>query len=193
MEQMQTQELISALVDGQLQGEAFARGVELATADARSRETWAIYHLIGDVVRSGENGVGSEPTAFVARLQQRLASEQPVGRPSRSDEPVARPRPEAANDSSFRWKVLAGFASVAAVGAIAWSVASTMPAKPDGAQLAQRGNGNSIVLTSGARGVMIRDPQLDELLAAHRQLGGASALQMSAGFVRNAGFESTGR
>ena len=30
MEQMQTQELISALADGQLQGEPFARGVECA-------------------------------------------------------------------------------------------------------------------------------------------------------------------
>ena len=189
MEQMQTQELISALVDGQLQGQAFARGVELATADARSRATWATYHLIGDVLRSGENGVASEPSAFVARLQQRLASEHPVGPPSRSEDPVVRPRPEAANDSSFRWKVLAGFASVAAVGAIVWSVVAALPAKPDGAQLAQRGNAPA--LASGA--VMIRDPQLDELLAAHRQLGGASALQMSAGFVRNAAFESTGR
>jgi sigma-E factor negative regulatory protein RseA len=191
MEQMQTQELISALADGQLQGEAFARGVELATADARSRETWATYHLIGDVLRSGENAVGSEPAAFVARLQQRLASEQAAGAPLRSDQAPTPARREAANDSSFRWKVLAGFASVAAVSAIAWSVLSTVPAKPDGAQLAQRANGT--VLTSGARGVMIRDPQLDELLAAHRQLGGASALQMSAGFVRNAAFESNGR
>ena len=191
MEQMQTQELISALVDGQLQGEAFAHGVELATADARSRDTWATYHLIGDVLRSGENAVGSAPAAFVARLQQRLATERPVGAPLAAGEAVARRRPEAANDSSFRWKVLAGFASLAAVSAIAWSVVSTLPAKPDGAQLAQRGNGT--VLTSSGRGVMIRDPQLDELLAAHRQLGGASALQMSAGFVRNATFESSGR
>ena len=40
---------------------------------------------------------------------------------------------------------------------------------------------------------MIRDPQLDELLAAHRQLGGASALQMPAGFLRNATFEGPTR
>ncbi len=36
---------------------------------------------------------------------------------------------------------------------------------------------------------MIRDPRLDELLAAHRQLGNStSALQMPAGFLRNATF-----
>jgi len=36
---------------------------------------------------------------------------------------------------------------------------------------------------------MIRDPQLDALLAAHRQFGGTSALQMPAGFLRRATFE----
>ena len=39
---------------------------------------------------------------------------------------------------------------------------------------------------------MLRDPRLDELLAAHRQLGGA-ALQMPSGFLRNATFEGPGR
>ena len=34
--------------------------------------------------------------------------------------------------------------------------------------------------------VMLRDPRLDELLAAHRQMGGTSALQKPAGFFRNA-------
>ena len=41
--------------------------------------------------------------------------------------------------------------------------------------------------------VMLRDPRLDELLAAHKQYGGATALQMPAGFLRNATFESPSR
>ena len=41
--------------------------------------------------------------------------------------------------------------------------------------------------------LMIRDPHLDELLAAHRQFGGTSALQAPAGFLRNAAFEGPGR
>jgi len=40
---------------------------------------------------------------------------------------------------------------------------------------------------------MIRDPKLDQWLAAHRQFGGASALQAPAGFVRNATFEGATR
>lgn len=40
---------------------------------------------------------------------------------------------------------------------------------------------------------MIRDPRLDELLAAHRQYGNTTALQMPAGFLRNATFEAPRR
>ena len=50
------------------------------------------------------------------------------------------------------------------------------------------------VAGAGPAPVMIRDPRLDEMLAAHRQLGGsASALQTSAGFLRNATFEGPAR
>jgi hypothetical protein len=37
--------------------------------------------------------------------------------------------------------------------------------------------------------VMLRDPHLDALMAAHRQFGGPSALQNSSGFLRNATFD----
>jgi sigma-E factor negative regulatory protein RseA len=47
--------------------------------------------------------------------------------------------------------------------------------------------------TAAAEQVMIRDPRLDELLAAHKQFGGASALQMPAGFMRNATIEGPAR
>lgn len=191
MEQMQTQELISALADGQLQGDAFARGVELAASDPAGREAWQAYHLIGDVLRSGELAVASSPSVFLERLRHRLQDEPPVA-PRAAPEVAAPPRrEEAANDGSFRWKLVAGFASVAAVGAMAWSLVGGLPAKPASAELAKAPAGT--VLTAGERGVMIRNPQLDELLAAHRQLGGASALQMSTGFVRNATFEASGR
>lgn len=191
MEQMQTRELISALADGQLEGEAFGRGVEVAASDPLARQAWATYHLIGDVLRSGELAVASDPSAFTARLQQRLREEPPLGAAvSREEGAFVAPRREAAND--MRWKILAGFASFAAVSAIAWNLAGTVAAKPQAGQLANAGAG--AVLAAGAdRAVMIRDPQLDELLAAHRQLRGPSALQMSAGFVRNATFNAGGR
>jgi sigma-E factor negative regulatory protein RseA len=52
-----------------------------------------------------------------------------------------------------------------------------------------------VVAVAGNEGqqVMIRDPRLDELLAAHKQFGSTSALQMPAGFLRNATFETPDR
>jgi sigma-E factor negative regulatory protein RseA len=58
-------------------------------------------------------------------------------------------------------------------------------AAPQGAQLAGVPDNGGLV--------MIRNPKLDELLAAHQQLGGAGALQMPASFVRQATFEPQGR
>jgi sigma-E factor negative regulatory protein RseA len=192
MEKMQTHELISALADGQLRGEAFARGVEAAALDAAALEAWHTYQLIGDVLRSGELAAGTMPTAFLSRLQLRLQQEERlagVGQLPARREPV--PRQEAANDSSFRWKLVAGFASLAAVAAIGWTVVGSLAAKSEQGQLAAGTSGT--VLAGTERGPMIRDPRLDEFLAAHRQLGGASALQMPAGFLRNATFEGPNR
>ena len=193
MNKIQTQELISALADGQLQGEDFARGVEVAASDPVALEAWQTYHLIGDVLRSGKLSVGARPEAFLGRLRVRLQHEQRLSAelPSAPARPVPMQRQNAANDTSFRWKMVAGFASVAAVGAIVWSVVGGMPVKPDQGQLAS--TAPATVLTPGERGVMIRDARLDEFLAAHRQLGSASVLQMPAGFVRNATFEGSGR
>ena len=198
MNKMQTQELVSALADGQLQGEEFGRGVEAATLDSAGREAWIAYHLIGDVLRSAELAAGSQPDTFLKGVQMSLQQEPrwPAGQLSAKAVPLATPRQGAANDTSFRWKLVAGFASIAAVGAIAWSVAGGLPGKPEQAQLATANgsvlaSSNGNVLASSEGGVMIRDPQLDEFMAAHRQLGGASVLP--AGFVRNATFESPTR
>jgi sigma-E factor negative regulatory protein RseA len=190
-------ELISAMADGQLRGEAFARGVEIAADDPVALEAWHTYHLIGDVLRSGEFRAGTVPAAFLSRLQVRLRQEQRIVEPPRVQSEAAPATAAAghaavaANDTNFRWKLVAGFASIAAVAAIGWTVVGALSGKAEQAQFAavQRG------ADAGAseRGVMIRDPGLDELLAAHRQLGGASALQAPAGFLRNATFEVPAR
>jgi sigma-E factor negative regulatory protein RseA len=201
MNKIETHEMISALADGQLQGEAFARGVEAAAADPAGREAWATYHLIGDVLRSGEMAASAPAGAFMDKLCARLALE-PVPVPSRPGVPqplpvrAAAPR-EAANDGSFRWKMLAGAASVAAVAAVTWTFVASPAAPLAQPQLAAApavaAPAPPTVLAGSERGVMIRDPRLDELMAAHRQFGGANALQMPAGFLRNATFEGPAR
>ena len=194
MDKTNTQELVSALADGQLAGDELARALQAATRDAAAVEAWATYHLIGDVLRSGELARGTPSDRFLTRLQEGLRAERPQAAtlpPIRVQEPVAAvadPARPAANEQ--RWKLVAGLASVAAVAAIGWTVAGA-GADRGGAQLAATPPAG-VVLTSGERGTMIRDERLDQLLAAHRQLG-AAALQAPNGFLRNATFEPAGR
>ncbi|HYD74828.1 sigma-E factor negative regulatory protein [Ramlibacter sp.] len=196
--QMDDRERISALADGRLQGEDFVRAVEAACADRAALASWHAYHLIGDALRSPDLAGGTPTAAFLKRLSARLAQE-PAPQPEPGPElaaPVRSSAQAAANDGSFRWKVVAGMASVAAFAAVGWSVTGTDGFQPNGAQsqlaaVPQQAPGTA--LARSEPGVMIRDPRLDEMLAAHRQLGGASALQTPAGFLRNATFESPAR
>ena len=197
MNDVQTLEMISAVADGQLQGDDFATAVQAAVSDPASRDAWHTYHLIGEVLRSGEGAAfcGAAPEAFVSKLQVRLKQEQPLSALQAQARVIGptqwKPAAQPANDSNFRWKMVAGFASLAAVAAVGWTVVTGLPAPSDKGQLASAQN--SAVLAASERGVMIRDPRLDEFLAAHRQLGGPSAVQMPAGFLRNATFESASR
>ncbi len=202
--QTEVDELVSALADGQLEGDAFAQAVALATSQDDARASWHSYHLIGDVLRSSELAVSSSTSSFVLRFQQRLADSSAMPEPFESD--AARPAATysetvardlgmpAANASVYRWRLVAGVASLAAVATLVMNLVST-----DGSssgQLAQSQTQQPAVVAvqaapaalgaSAGQVVMIRNAQLDALLAAHRQSGGASALQMPAGFLRNA-------
>jgi len=187
MDKMDHQELISALADGQLRGEDFARGVQAAAGDARAREAWCAYHVVGEALRTGTVCAGTPHEVFLARLQRGLQQEHaapaPVVRP-------AAPR-EAAND--WRWKMTAGFASFAAVAAVGWNLWGTGPAGGVQPQLAAAPAVVRPAAVEASAAPMMRDPRLDRLLAAHRQLGGATAFGTTSGFLRNATFEGPAR
>ena len=109
---------------------------------------------------------------------------------------------EAANHSVFRWKMVAGFASMAAVVAVGWNLMGSLNASTGQTLAATQAVPALTVATvntppsspqNGQPLVMIRDAHLDALLAAHKQFGGTSALQAPSGFLRNATFEVTGR
>ncbi|GAB3658320.1 hypothetical protein GCM10028813_33700 [Ramlibacter alkalitolerans] len=189
---MDNQELISALADGQLQGEAFARGVQAASADARARTTWCAYHVAGEVLRSGSTARGTPPEAFLARLRERLKQEAPQAAPARAAAQVQRQeqRP-AAND--WLWKLTAGVASMAAVAAVGWNVWSGSAAPAAQPQLAVAPAPVAPAAGDVVNATLIRDPRLDQLLQAHRQLAGTTVLQTPSGFLRNATFEAPGR
>jgi sigma-E factor negative regulatory protein RseA len=191
-------ELISALADGQLAGEDFAGALAVCQDDHEALASWNSYHLIGDVLRAPELTAHACDTAFVARLRGRLSQEAAPATAAVLAPVVAQPiviqavkgsGRGASNDTSFRWKLVAGFASIAAVSAIAWNTGAGLLAPAAAPQLARTESVQPVLVVS-EQGTMLRDPRMQELLAAHKQFGGTSALQMPSGFLRNATFES---
>jgi sigma-E factor negative regulatory protein RseA len=194
MDKMDNQEIISALADGQLRGDDFARAVQLAATDARAREAWCAYHVVGEVLRTGRTFNGASPEAFLARLQQQLRAETSTAPARLPVVQVAVQRPgAAAND--WRWKLVAGVASVAAVTAVGWNVWGTSGFGSAQPQLATASPAGGVMAVSAENSTnsMVRDPRLDQLLQAHRQLGGGTALGTTSGFLRNATFEGPAR
>lgn len=203
---------VSALMDGQLHGTEFAQVVEAVQRDPQLRATWQTYHLVGDLLRQAEAGLPQRAVGdLAARVAARLAAEPMPGpfgpatvavvvdpadavarTPAAGAGAISRPahqspqQPDrnAANDPVWRWRAVAGVATAVAVGAVGWHLLSTAVTNPAPAPV--------LAKTEPPR-QMLRDPRLDELLAAHEQSAGISALQMPAGFLRNATFEGRGR
>ncbi|MGR4870756.1 sigma-E factor negative regulatory protein [Variovorax sp. LARHSF232] len=206
-------EQVSALLDGQLRGEDFARTVEQVCGQDELRGTWNTYHVVGEVLRSGRHTVCRDSSAFLAGLRERLASEGVKPAVAAAPAVEAAPQAEAANEPIFRWKLVAGVASLALAAAVGWNWVGGPLQAPAGAQLAQgvQGAGNVPVLASSIQPagespttttrvligerqqpqLMLRDPRLDALLEAHQQAGGGS--HMPSGFLRNATFEGQSR
>ena len=207
-------ELLSALADGELSSQELAQALQMCAQDSSALGHWAAYQAIGSVLRSQPEVGAMADTAFLGQFKQRLAKDTAINFADaafaagiQSETPTALVLPfkkpalpaevavasekakgGAANDAVFRWKLVAGFASLAAVSAIAWNAAG-MVTPVDAPQLAQASPAVQQVLVASPQGNMVRDARLEELLAAHKQMGGTSALQMPSGFLRNATFD----
>lgn len=204
---------LSDLVDGRL--DAASAGRLLRACDEDALQTWRTYHLIGDVLRSDDLAAACvHDESLLARVRVAMVEEP---RPAQTEAAPAvqlLPVAPAANDGVFRWKMVAGLASFAAVAVLGWNVMGGMGAQTGaGGQLAQgsaaspagammaMGTPAAIQVASAASApdaevvepMMLRDARLDELLAAHRHAAGASALSNASGFLRNATFEGSGR
>lgn len=200
---MQAKEMLSALADGQLGGEDFDAALQACQDDESASSAlarWNTYHLIGEVLRSPALAVRGADPAFVSQLSQRLAEESWITTAPRSSglESACRigtaaatelnHRGPASNDGMFRWKLVAGLASLAAVFTIAWH-ASGLSVSDSAPQLAQASEPLQLVVAS-PQGPVVRDARLEELLAAHKQFAGTSALQEPSGFLRQATFDT---
>jgi Negative regulator of sigma E activity len=193
-------ELLSALADGVLEGEELAQALDLA-AHSEAQRTWQLYQLVGDVLRApelaayGRNALAERVCAQLA--QQALRLQTAAGDMAEMVAAAAPARTEAANAAQFHWKWIVGLASMATVAVVGWGVFGAVREQGASAvQLAASQPAAPLVAVAdpnGAAQPMLRDPRLDELLAAHQQYGYTPALQMPAGFLRNAAFESAGR
>jgi sigma-E factor negative regulatory protein RseA len=211
---------LSALADGELTDRELQALLLDQVDSSEMHATWACYQVIGDALK-GSGGVAGwrAPLDFLAGVRAGL-HEVPGSSVSAMDAvPMtdatmhagAQAKP-AANDPVFRWKMVAGLASLAAVMAVSWTVLGTSQATPGGgAKLAlvesvpaQKSSAPAVAVAPGAgnasqpvvvntnQGPLIRDARLEALMAEHRH-GGVSALQMPAGFLRNATYDDAGR
>ncbi|MCD2164729.1 sigma-E factor negative regulatory protein [Comamonas koreensis] len=225
-------EQLSAWVDGELDnqtlGQLLAELPELADDEVCYASVQS-YQVIGDLMRSA-HAPCSDSLAFLDALNAKIALEPPLvaqGQPApgavavpavaaaaaQTVQPAAAVQ-DAANHSVFRWKMVAGFATVAAVAMVGWNSMGLLAGGAGGnAQQLASGAAPQVVASAAssrpaanAQGlieqqvtvgqnstIMLRDPRLDEVLAARGQIGVTANLQMPAGFLRNATFNAEKR
>ncbi len=192
LESMEAGELASALADGELRDEQLPLALAALQAQPEAQRRWHDYHLVGDLLRHGPAAaVQPHDPAFVARLRERLQAQEAAPAVARS---ARLPRHSSANDGVWRWQLVAGLSSLAVLALLGWQLA-TPPQQASWAAAAPAA-APAVPATQVAEAeapVMLRDPRLDQLIAAHQHSGGASVLQVPTGFLRNATFERPAR
>ena len=146
-----TQE-ISSLMDGEAPAQEAESAIRSCSGSEAHKETWLIYHAIGDAMRGQSPRILALPDAVIEALKA-----QPT---------VLAPKRRAL-DSTFTRVALAAAASVATIGVVGWL----------GTQGVQGGAAPVVAKsTSAIQAVsnksMVREAALDpqDYLAAHRQL-----------------------
>lgn len=169
MHKRSKQELLSALVDGELlEPQELDQALDWA-AQPEGEADWQLYHLIGETLRSPHMDHQMDSIAQIELEPQKV------------DPPII--NADAANDSVFRWKMVAGFASVVASAVIGWHFWSD-PSMGSGSNFASASVEQQRTQQAGR--VILRDPRLDALLASQPQYATRAGVQMPAEFLRNA-------
>lgn len=203
---------LSAWMDGEALPDGMDEKTLLAwmTQDIGAREAWQDWHVAGDILRQGHadaqlaTWLPVESAQWMVRMQQALAAtsvateQEDVFAESPEQNRVSTAhKPERfdttrtpANDGVWRWKLAAGFASVAAVGLLAWNVLVMQPQSGGMALMTQAPSAQGVQATTGVApaGLPVAaltdtgttaelpDTHLQELLVAHAQVGGQSLL-----------------
>ncbi len=171
---------LSALCDGETGASDVDHALAAYRSSAGARARWRAYATIGDTLRG--LAPSAAPAPWVAAVMAEV-ERQPLD----TSKPAVRSQPQpAANDPVWRWKMVAGVAAVTAVGALTWAL---LQGSPEAVVSQPQWAGNTGAPAVVNVGGMLRSPELEALLAEHRQHGGLSAVQLSSGFLRNATYD----
>jgi len=196
---------ISASMDDELRGTELSDAVTTLLSREECTSTWLTYHLIGDVLRSEDLAGSARDARFFLDLQERLALEpmptDPLVTRNLSNSP-SRHAPSlshsSANADVFSWRMVVGLACTVLVVVVGFNGMDSQlpPTTPQTVALTLDQPANPQTSAEpelvGSDGV-VRDARLEQFLSAHQQLGGHSALQKPAGFLRNATYERPSR
>jgi sigma-E factor negative regulatory protein RseA len=157
-------EKLSAMIDGELEGEVQAHLGRLRT-DPELRAAWDTYHLIGDALR------GHTTRAIAPRVILRLREEPTVLAPLRARRNVTR----------IGWYTMYAAASLAAVAVVAWTAFPGWHTEP---QLAANSVAPTAEASAESLAVSLPPAEVENYLLAHQPYSHVSAMQGVAPYVR---------
>ncbi|MFC5475159.1 sigma-E factor negative regulatory protein [Paraherbaspirillum soli] len=193
-----TQEQISALVDGELPS-AYVDTALAALRQTEGRETWDVYHKVGDILRSDDMALTMSQD-FMSRMMARLDAEPAivaaplVAAPMLSEQVAVNGGNvigSIGNKRAIKRFALPGMAALAAAAAVVFITvphvamvnSSTPAAGVTSPQLALASAASVNVPHSGE---VLRDPRMDEYLLAHQRF--SPSLYSTAQYARSATF-----
>ncbi|SDY15170.1 sigma-E factor negative regulatory protein RseA [Collimonas sp. OK242] len=196
-----TQEQISALADGELSN-AYVDMAMAALRQTEGRDTWDVYHQIGDIMRSDDMALTMSPD-FFSRMSARLEAEpaiiaaplavtlQPTEHLAAGGGQSMRFGMTGSVGRSFKRFALPGMAA-AAVAAAAFII--TPHTAVVGGPASNGAATSQLALASASavgddhavarNGEVLRDPQMDEYLVAHQRF--SPSLYSAAQYARPA-------
>jgi sigma-E factor negative regulatory protein RseA len=161
---MENRQEISALMDGELFEDEADALFDQIRQDAAAHEDWAVYHLIGDVLRQPEhihNDLG-------AKIRERM-----------QDEPVIMVPRMRSMPQKIRTYALSAAASVVAVGVVAWM--SLQVAPETAPQLAMQ--------QDNLRQASMKMPaKADEYLMAHQEFSPSTEMNGGTSYIRTVAY-----
>lgn len=169
-------EKISALMDGELDGQQAQQQIQRLKEDEELARCWEAFHLIGDAMRNERPLSGG----FNRRVSARISAEPTVLAPRRS------------NPRRIATYALSAAASLSAVAAVGWVALSTVPSTPQPEIAKAPAPAISAIPASATPPAAAptvasvpSDGTMNEYLMAHQEFSPSTALQGVAPYIRS--------